>query len=136
LNPSENESISNSSECSGCSKDDIENLNDNPIVQVASKMEAFYNKNFDSYPVLTLEQNENDTFQKVWSLTFDRTFDIVYVYKATMLLKSPSKINLKLYLQSWNLDDRILMDKCHNEVPQWEYVVLDVDEQIDTIESL
>jgi len=81
-------------------------------------MEQFYHHHFKTYPVLTYEQKQVDTFEKIWSITFDRSFDLVYVFKAVMTSNwDGTEVNLNLYLQSWNLDDRILIDKCHNEVP-------------------
>ena len=38
------------------------------------------------------------------------------------------KCNLKLYLQIWNLDDRIILDMDHSKRPQKEFEIINVNE--------
>lgn len=58
-----------------------QNYQDCPIAGVTNEMEEFYHKNFTSYEILTKKMQENRQ-EKIWTMYFDKTFDVVYLYLA------------------------------------------------------
>jgi hypothetical protein len=60
-----------------------ENKSNCSILNVCSEIENYYHKNFKAYPLLKLKDYGNEE-SKIWKVTFDQTFDIIYLYKANI----------------------------------------------------
>ena len=96
-------------------------------------MDRFYFKYFKQYEILTHHFTEYS--DKIWSVQIDQIYDMLYnfvasikVYKSTF---NQAKIELTLKFQCWNLDDRVLKDQDHRQVPNWEYVTQNITEAVD-----
>ena len=63
------------------SSSESENFYD-PIQEVNQEIEQFYNKNYQSYEVLTTDHYVREAEKRVWNIHFDVLYDIVYIFIA------------------------------------------------------
>jgi len=73
---------------------DAEAKVEDPVAQITNRMEDFYD---DNYEGVQLVSNSNFFSERVWNVSFDQTYDSIYIFMARIeLLGSQKMVRFKL----------------------------------------